>query len=43
MVNNEAGDKADKKEMIELGKYFLSHSKDSDLITVSVKKAATPT
>ena len=39
MVNNEEGNPQEKKAMIELGQYFLSHSKDSDLVTVSVKKA----
>ena len=36
-VNNSPGSNDDKRAMINLGTYFLKHSKEDDLVTVDVK------
>ena len=37
-VNNQPGQASDKKTMISLGTYLMTHCKESDLITISVAK-----
>ena len=37
MVNNKPGTNKDKRKMIQLGTYLISHAKEDDLITLSVQ------
>ncbi|RAP34675.1 hypothetical protein DID77_00520 [Candidatus Marinamargulisbacteria bacterium SCGC AG-439-L15] len=40
LVNNKKGSVEDKKSMLELGKYFISNSNESEMVTISVKKTS---
>ncbi len=37
-VNSEEGTNDDKRDMVELGKYMLGNAKESDMVTISIKK-----
>ena len=37
MVNNQVGTNKDKRKMIQLGTYLISHAKEEDLMTLSVQ------
>ena len=36
LVNNKPGSSQDKRKMIQLGNYFLSHASEDDLVTLDV-------